>query len=126
MQVQTTIDGQVVGRSAHRAKTTGGSFRGIEEVPGQFRRLMFAPLVLTGAVTAHGLLDRVDAEFACVDDDSVLASSNAIHPDLGTIEVSMRHVDHFTVNNTRYSSSKFNEIGPIHERSKKGGAHAVS
>ena len=49
------------------------------------------------------------------------------HPDLGVIEVAMRKVDHYTKSERTFKGSgKVVEVGPVNERSKKAGAHAIS
>ena len=60
-----------------------------------------------------------------IDDDNT-ASTQAIHPDLGTIQVEMRHVDYYVDSGGIYSGLKMEELGPVHERSKKAGVHAIS
>ena len=59
-------------------------------------------------------------------DDDHTALQSPVHFDLGTIEVQMRKVDYYTEGDEYYQGENAREIGPIHERSKKAGAHAVS
>ena len=58
-------------------------------------------------------------------DDEEAAASNPPDADLGTIEVQMRNVAYYTENTSFYSGEDITEIGPVHEKSKKGGVHSV-
>lgn len=58
-------------------------------------------------------------------DDEAAAALATPDADLGTIEVQMREVDHFSDGTKPYHGESVQEIGPIHERSKKAGVHSV-
>lgn len=45
---------------------------------------------------------------------------------LGTIQLNLYRVESFTVNHGKVVVVKVDDIGPVHERSKKAGVHAIS
>ncbi|RPD66136.1 hypothetical protein L226DRAFT_189703 [Lentinus tigrinus ALCF2SS1-7] len=106
MKVNVLVDGRLAGLSAHQKRRTG-SVDSLQELPGQHRRYQFAPLILT-------------------DDDRVASSKAKPSADLGTIAVVMRKVDHYTPSDKLFSLPNVPEVGPVHEKSKKAGVHAVS
>lgn len=60
------------------------------------------------------------------DDDALLSSRHA-DARLGCIEVILTRCEGFTpITKPYYSGADFREIGPIHEKSKKAGVHAVT
>ena len=59
-------------------------------------------------------------------DDDVASSKAAVADNLGLIEVTIRTVDHYLEKEQYYSVGQISRIGPLHEKSKKAGVHAVS
>ncbi|KAI0356947.1 hypothetical protein OH77DRAFT_1451971 [Trametes cingulata] len=104
MDVFIYMDGRLVHRRAHRA-THEVSCEGARIGLGERQTFVFSPVVLT-------------------DDDS-LATSGATE-DLGTIQVTMTRTQGFARMKRPAELINVKEIGPVHERSKKAGAHAVS
>ncbi|KAI1795879.1 hypothetical protein LXA43DRAFT_989893 [Ganoderma leucocontextum] len=104
MQVTTLVDGRCVAR--HK---DSGFISGLVDRPGQVRPLLFSQLKVT-------------------DDEAVASSSpSALRLDkLGAIEVEMRRVDAYHECEDFFSMGEVPEIGPVHEKSKKAGVHAVS
>lgn len=61
------------------------------------------------------------------DDDKVASSRDKPHEKLGTIEIVMRLVQSYIPSGRAYAGQgPVPEIGPVHEKSKKAGVHAVS
>lgn len=60
-----------------------------------------------------------------LDDDAFLGTKNTSDK-LGTIEVLVMRCEGFSVATEPFRASKFDDIGPIHEKSKKAGVHAVT
>ena len=61
-----------------------------------------------------------------LDDENIASSKAKLNQDLGTIEVIMTKVDYFTYSTNHFSMGAVSKIGPVHERSKKAGVHAVA
>ncbi|KAI0721090.1 hypothetical protein C8T65DRAFT_632190 [Cerioporus squamosus] len=97
MLLRLYMDGRLTNRIGRRAGLHGASIiDGFCEGPGLIRPFKFAPLVLT--------------------DNEAAASFRGVDENLGTIKLSVHRV----------LVLKVDDIGPVHERSKKAGAHAVS
>ena len=61
-----------------------------------------------------------------LDDDSLAATAGA-HPDLGVVEVQIfRVLSLGRAGMDQLSFGRVAEVGPVHERSKKAGAHCVA
>ena len=59
--------------------------------------------------------------------DEEAAALTALSEKLGTIEVQMFEVERFESNpGSLYAVQGVTDIGPVHEKSKKAGVHAVS
>ncbi|KAM5540405.1 hypothetical protein V8D89_005863 [Ganoderma adspersum] len=108
MQVKILVDGRCVGRYAHELGP-GGCMSGLIDRPDQTRSLLFSQLELT-------------------DDDALASRSSTASglEKLGSIEVQMRKVQAYVKATTPSFVGEVSEIGPVHERSKKAGVHAVS
>ncbi|EJF65858.1 hypothetical protein DICSQDRAFT_151905 [Dichomitus squalens LYAD-421 SS1] len=106
MQVIVSVDGRVVLRRGQEGKRTG-VFSKLTDRPGRIRAVEFSHLVLT-------------------DDETVASASSTSLQKLGVIEVEMRKVKSFCEGEDYYSVGEVLEIGPVHEKSKKAGAHAGS
>ena len=97
---------------------------GIHISPTMRQPFRFSQLETTGEGSssksrAGGLIDDSDA------DDALHAPANA---DLGTIRVEVERVRLVRIRNSspRDFAHAFHSVGPVHERSKKLGAHCVT
>lgn len=64
--------------------------------------------------------------FPAVDDDHVASHGADVVQSLGVIEVRLRRVSPGMIQKGPSRNNVPQEVGPIHERSKKGGGHYVS
>ncbi|KAI0672342.1 hypothetical protein C8Q78DRAFT_1026488 [Trametes maxima] len=103
--VMIRMDGRVVMRKGHE-KASSGTCDGMYVEPGMERPFVFSRLVLT-------------------DDESAI--STRTYEDLGTIRLTMTRVQRYKLLDIDApSAAPVPEIGPMHEKSKKAGVHAVS
>lgn len=103
--------------------------RGARETSRTLRPFMFAPLVLTGQSICNSMNPRrcLDSYALCCapDDDALLDSS--VNEDLGIIQIDMTLVKRYDELKKKSSTVHIvPAIGPVHERSKKAGVHAVA
>lgn len=126
MQVVVYVDGRLVMRGAHQNRGTG-YFHAFRDRPGRLRSVEFSKLVLTGAPLSFSCAGPTDNVFS--DDESVASASclsDGRLQKLGSIEVEMRKAASFREGTDFFSLGEVSEIGPVHEKSKKAGSHAVS
>ncbi|KAI0356946.1 hypothetical protein OH77DRAFT_1423213 [Trametes cingulata] len=109
MDVEVFMDGRSVDRVQHsesKAEHLTHAYVG----PDQVRRFAFAPLMLTGSS----------------DDDKALHSK--VSEELGTIRLTMTRAQGYKKASHKPfpGGRKVVDLGPVHERSKKAGVHAVA
>ncbi|KAI0372451.1 hypothetical protein BV20DRAFT_939909 [Pilatotrama ljubarskyi] len=105
MTVNVYMDGRLMSCRAHE-QDREGVCKGTSIVVGEFQAFLFSPLVLT-------------------EDDSLATSEN--NEALGTIRVTMTRTKGYTRNpGAPVKQKSIGAIGPVHEKSKKAGVHAVS
>ncbi|KAH9903459.1 hypothetical protein C8Q73DRAFT_674764 [Cubamyces lactineus] len=104
MCVHTHMDSRLVHLRAHTRCRTG-SAKYVHISATEVRPFLFASLVLT--------------------DDEATASTE-VNGELGTISIKMFRVKAFVENQAPYTGTSVANIGPVHERSKKAGVHAVA
>ncbi|KAI0831307.1 hypothetical protein BC628DRAFT_747864 [Trametes gibbosa] len=105
MNVDIYVDGRCAQSICHR--TTGtGYCPGVYISGASVRPFRFSDLVIT-------------------DDDTVVDTQN-VSDKLGSIEVAMTRVGGFVESTDPYCGRNFIDTGPIHEKSKKAGVHAVT
>ncbi|KAI0780933.1 hypothetical protein BD413DRAFT_620056 [Trametes elegans] len=102
--VEIYIDGLYACGYVHEDELSG-SCSSVYDTAVSTRTLKFAPLLLT-------------------EDDT--AATAAVHRDLGSIIVRVTRVKRFVPTGKPPKGSKFSGTGPVHEKSKKAGVHAVS
>ncbi|KAI0325493.1 hypothetical protein GY45DRAFT_1330167 [Cubamyces sp. BRFM 1775] len=103
MSVAVRMDGRSVESKAHVSRPTS-TLTGVLVSTNRIRPFLFSPLVLT-------------------DDDTL---DGAVNEELGTIRILMFRVQAFVYNKDLSTDRRVVDIGTIHEKSKKAGAHAVT
>ena len=122
------LDGNIAGHT-YCLPGAAGRRRGVSTTSADtYQPFQFADLQTTGAssrlpVYARVLVDCLPIVRPRADDDD--APWNGSVPDkLGSIELHVVHV-HSQITRLAFKPKRFSGTGPVHERSKKAGAHCV-
>ncbi|KAL1947900.1 hypothetical protein VTO73DRAFT_13624 [Trametes versicolor] len=106
MAVDIYVDGRLAQRLVHQPCDTENVCKGIYITEASICPFKFSELILT-------------------DDDALLNTKNTSDK-LGSIEVVFTRCEGFIAATEPFQTTGFVEIGPIHEKSKKAGVHAVT
>ncbi|KAI9056371.1 hypothetical protein FKP32DRAFT_1585962 [Trametes sanguinea] len=106
MNVDIYVDDRHVDSVAHEAESDD-SCEGQYDSSGRYRPFVFALLAVT-------------------DDESIASPAHEMNDSLGTIRVTMTLVKQYLHSDQPYHDAEITELAPVHEKTKKAGAHAVS
>lgn len=95
----------------------------------KLRPFRFSAVELTGTsqLFHHSVTSSIILKRSTSDDDDDVADPDGVSPDLGCIQIEIHRTErHFGEDTHRDRRGDVQEVGPVHERSKKLGSHCVS
>lgn len=129
MTVAIHVDGRLAQRLVHRPCNTDKFCSGVYASEASIRPFKFSELILTGAwfdaLAPLALFPEGSGLIVCLDDDTLLNTKNTSDK-LGSIEIVLTRCEGFIAATGPFQTTGFVEVGPIHEKSKKHGVHAVT